>query len=640
MAAKRDKHRQALWDKWQTLTGEAADALRLHIDELFYEIRQSACDQLSEDASRFSRMGTSDENIYTHLADIMSTYHKAVKVASRYRGSPTVYALLYGLCEVLNSRLREFDEVNNGINGSITYATDDISEEDEENETSALQINPIALEKHSIVDGAIAYTARQIHNYATEFAAQLQTTHTEKWNSLCMGLLGVGEFVPIELTKSHPEIYNYYKEGLRFALNGLDDLHVRKMAHFYMELIGREWEELSNIIHVQVLALERTDTQVSDPIVQNVLNPLRQVYQKTGSFMLELKSLQTQQQSPKTVKNPLAREFDVFSVALSKSVTNIHPTTPTIETFFRELYAETDALYGLFHVEFMKAAYQLQREISAELLLAEEVTEAFEKAVSDLINISAYLTNKEKTEINTTDKVEESDKSHEENQKENEIQKSIFDGVVETIEIKVESLHESIKTFNKEGLELIKAFSDEKPNIPDEQREIINSRIRNVWLSTPPADFEDMDAFFEVCMESDIFNDCRMRVQKQVCNYIEKAKKIILRFDKEVVLYEICTYEEILTHSVSRLRDSITEEISHAVEILDRTSFALEVILKKNNITAIRPEPHDLFNAQEHEVLVAEKMDGFNKGEIIKMINSGYRQKDQVLLRANVIAAR
>jgi len=47
-----------------------------------------------------------------------------------------------------------------------------------------------------------------------------------------------------------------------------------------------------------------------------------------------------------------------------------------------------------------------------------------------------------------------------------------------------------------------------------------------------------------------------------------------------------------------------------------------------------------MFNPKEHEVLMAESNADFKKGEIVKVMNSGYRRKDLILLRANVIAAR
>jgi len=112
----------------------------------------------------------------------------------------------------------------------------------------------------------------------------------------------------------------------------------------------------------------------------------------------------------------------------------------------------------------------------------------------------------------------------------------------------------------------------------------------------------------------------------------------LLKFKRETVLYEVSTYEEILLYSVSRLR--LDEAHEAAVATADETLHMLEILLKKNNIQVIRPQPHDTFNAKEHEVLMAENSPDFKKGEIIKLMNSGYRQKDTVILRANVIAAR
>jgi molecular chaperone GrpE (heat shock protein) len=80
--------------------------------------------------------------------------------------------------------------------------------------------------------------------------------------------------------------------------------------------------------------------------------------------------------------------------------------------------------------------------------------------------------------------------------------------------------------------------------------------------------------------------------------------------------------------------------VKKAVERLDETLYTLEMLLKKNNIVPIKPQPHEQFNGREHEVLVAERMEGFGKGEIIKLLNSGYRYKDAIIMRANVIAAK
>ena len=46
---------------------------------------------------------------------------------------------------------------------------------------------------------------------------------------------------------------------------------------------------------------------------------------------------------------------------------------------------------------------------------------------------------------------------------------------------------------------------------------------------------------------------------------------------------------------------------------------------------SVDKKPHDF---------LTEMNDEFNKGEIIKLINSGYKHDDVVLIRANEIAAR
>jgi len=596
--AKRDEQRKQLWDKWQHLAGTADNALRLYVDEIFLNLRERACDQLSEDTLLFSRLGTSDENIYTHLMDLMDVYHKTVGLAQEYQGSPTILALLQGLCEVLNSRLREFDEEKNG--------------------------NPVTQEKHSIMDGAILYTARKIEHYATSYSAELQSSVL--WNALRTSVVA-GMPIEIDIGDTLEGIYGFYKDGLRYCLAGIDNLAARKVAYYYTELIIREWEELNNIIRVQVLALEATDgtSAGADPRVQAVLNMLREAYQQLTPVVYNLyKTLNMQEPAPRT---PPARVFETFSKELMAVIPKFNGSQETIKEkseFFDALREEAASLVGQFRVDYMKAAYRLQRLISTEILLAEEITEVFVKIelpeVPDIAEDTVDLLNLTAEEM--------------------EAQKSILSGIKETVEIKIESLKESIAEFSKDGMTAVQNFAGEKPKIPESDRLEACVEVCNAWNSSPPINFEEVDVFFDMCIGSEIFEVCRARVNKQVDSHIERVNKLVLRFKKEIVLYEVCTFEEILTHSVSRLRDSEWKFMNEVAILLDKTFDKLEVILKKNNISVIRPEPHDTFNAREHDILVAEQHEDFVKGEIIKRINSGYRQKDQIILRANVVAAR
>jgi molecular chaperone GrpE (heat shock protein) len=88
------------------------------------------------------------------------------------------------------------------------------------------------------------------------------------------------------------------------------------------------------------------------------------------------------------------------------------------------------------------------------------------------------------------------------------------------------------------------------------------------------------------------------------------------------------------------LRESDDEGTGRFTEAADKAWGGIAKVLRAHNIGLIKPKPKDMFDAKEHEVLTAEKHEGYKKGEIIKLINSGYRQNGEVLLRANVVAAR
>jgi molecular chaperone GrpE (heat shock protein) len=159
----------------------------------------------------------------------------------------------------------------------------------------------------------------------------------------------------------------------------------------------------------------------------------------------------------------------------------------------------------------------------------------------------------------------------------------ILAGIAETLAIKCDSLREAVRDFRDEIAAVSSAFAQEKQNAED---------------------------------------------------FFAQAQAIAARFTQQAVLHEAATFEEILTHSVPRITQAA------AADALRAASLELETILRKNNIETIRPQPHDAFNAKEHEVLVAEVCENFDKGTIIKVISTGYRGGGKVAIRANVVAAK
>jgi molecular chaperone GrpE (heat shock protein) len=563
MAAKTKRNIWTLWEKYKKAS---TGSLNECIDKNFSICSETVCAQISADAVSFSRLGDSDEAIYSHLVGLMGVYRRVIALADAHSfDSKTVTALVAGICEVLNSRLREF--------------------EDEKFEGD----NPITLEKTAIINETLKKSVSAIEELRKNFAVGLCDVDLQEWD----------ESFDIILRGNFYEMYSVYREGLRSCLSGIDDLHSRKTARFFTQLIEREWEELGNIIKVQVVALEDAGKDSQTPVIPSILDALREAYQQMGPVIEKL-------QRPEPPKKPMPlRALENFESELLAALENSCSQLPGRKNFYAALDVETMIL--LDAIDYKKAAYGFQRVVSAKVLLAEEVTDVFEK-ISLLKNFEELP----------------------------DAEREILSGISETIQIKISGLRESIQSFAKQGGDIIKNFSAEKNNSSD--YESVIKDVRAAWLKNPPQDEASIPAFFEGCAE--IFAPFRERAEKQISLYTQFLEKATFRFKKEVLLYEICTFEEILTHSVPRLRGSRNDAVLTAALMLERTFGALEVILKKSNIEVIRPALKEQFNAKEHEILVAEKHDGFEKGEIIKIVTAGYRHKEQVILRANIIAAR
>jgi len=542
----RESERQALWLSWQTFANATRTQIEIEAGNFLASLKEAACVELQRSAARFATMGKNDEAIYVSLANLMDVYRHVAAL-------PTVEnPLMHGIIEVLTARVDEFDEKR-------------------ENDH-----NPIAAEKQHILQARAELLREQLADIECDPLAY----NLNKIGTLSENL--TSEFLP--------KIYPHFQKNLRLALAELGNLHTRTVAAQFTDLLAREWEELGNIIIVQVAALENAS---QDATVHEVLNILREAYQHLGPIVAE---------TQKILDTP-RRDGDGITLAEFSQAINIAPVNIIVpeSDFVALLTAEVEALPLLdnFKTDFDQATYQTQHAINIDKLLADGITQVFENLRPSLGQIPY----------------------------EGETQQAILKGIEETVAIKIDSLHDSISQFEADATQLMTKFAEERPAISDAERKQLAATACTAWLNSPPC---DADTFFTQILTNDQLN-IKHRVDKQISNLAEKAEKFLFRFKKDVLLYEVCTYEEILTHSAARLPDAAALFAAHA---------ELEMLLKNNNITPISPAPHEPFNAFEHEVLVAEKQDGFNKGEIIKVINTGYRGADKVIVRANVIAAR
>lgn len=501
--------------------------------------------KMSEESEKLSRLGKSDEEIYTHCARLMSSYSETISLYEQFRReivSPEVVEIIDGIITVLVSRLREFE---------------DISESGSD--------NPITEEKQAIISRALVRMEDSI-----------------------TGALPTSE-----------SLYESYISHLNECRSQLNDLNNRGKLQLYLALMEDEWEILSTIIKIQVGVLEMAVSHAIDGAlekiaVHKILSILREAYQHFGRACTEVSAVFHHLDVAADEWKP--EPYEKFEAFVSEQSERAGAHDPRLATLKAELDQEVDAIFGRLKLDFFKLIYRFRRMVNDDLMLAAEMTDIF-------IKLSEFWPESD-TEGEGAD---------------------ILRGIAETVEIKIEGLRESSGQIKTDAFGLIQEFSDTHDIAPtDDEKSEAKAFAWREWDQEPDS--------------LPIFTERSQNLAKESARFQEILEKRLAKFKREILLYEVSTYEEIIFYSVSRLRES--GGFDEAVNLAADTMQNLEILLKKNNIEVIRPAPHEPFNPKEHEVLMAEPSPDFNKGEIVKLMNSGYRQHNTILLRANVIAAR
>ena len=578
--------RTFLLREWEEISRVAKSAFCEEFNTWFIKSRQKVLHLFTTHSIQFARLN--DETVYSKLLELMGVYRKIVLEARIEIGlSPNAKELIDGICEVLTSRLSQFfAKCPSGLG------------------------SPVRVEKISIIENALlVFLEKFVHEETAQPDQIIQRKAKSRTlpssQSVAAKWQHEKQNTEVALSQFIKKMYEIYTEELLNCLSSLDDLHSRKVAGFFMDLLEREWEELGNIIKVQVGALEEyiKDSGAAIPVA-NVLGMLREVYQNLGPVIEDYKKLLTSQRAhPKDFIS-----FRDFSVCFGELAAEIKSDTDNFTKLLNEeVKKEAEKLLS----GFSKAAYNVKRMASGDIFLAGEIKQIF-------LNLFERLKYLEENAGN-----------------------QILSGICETIEIKIASLAESISDFEDSSEKLIKEAGQMAQTFvfPGELIERVQGAVFVGWQNSTP-DEDSVDVFFEKCLGGSEFLPLREHMDKMVGNLIQKVEKSLLGFKREVLLYEICTFEEIITYSAVKLEASEDESVVSAAHLLKDVFKEIETILKKNYITVIRPSVRSEFNPREHEVLVAEKHEGFNKGQIIKVLTAGYYYKDSVILRANVVAAR
>lgn len=384
---------------------------------------------------------------------------------------------------------------------------------------------------------------------------------------------------------------NYaYENNLFECFNVINDMENREKMNHYNNVLEEEREILSSIIKVQINALEKLCvTDEERDIMIDILKPIREVYQHTNKkfdeLFLEIKMIEPMlnisfQNDNKNIQNLIENTFKNLKI-MNKN--NYKKYNESIRNYI-----------SLFCKKEKKI---VKNKVENANIFSEIVSEKFKKLCEYIRQNKQCLENVEGDKI--IDGILESLSIKQENIEEKGQFIKNVDKIIQLIEKKAENIENINEIFNEKN--------DEKNNIFEK----INNFVKN--------------------------NKKNIKIDEKINEFV----KSIDEFIKNTILFEISTFQEIIYYSVTRLREIENADIKNLVKEIDMAEKDIEKALISYDILLIRPMPHDMFNAKEQEIIVAEKTNKFMKGEVVKVINCGYKTKDEMVIkRATIIAAK
>jgi len=523
-----------------------------------------------------------DEKIYDYYKSLIKYYKNAMKIYDSNKSkfvSDKVIKILNGLYDVIFSLINQFDDAEKLV------------VKNKKNQ------NPIYIEKRKIIEENTKFLFNDIdkigNNYIINYDYDI---NSEFENELYQNII-------LNIAK---ELYDIYIEYANKFVVKINDIENREVAGFYYELLKEEKTDLQSVIKIQIDVLEKErQSEEEKKIVQSILSNLREGYQYLNKNINELEQLFKFTNSKsiikicefKDFKIYIVESFDLKKISCNKKTDYIDKNNEFKNSSFNFICNYVKYIVN----ENLQDIDNIKDSIENVLKLTNKLIDVF----FDLVNYSDI--NKDKF-VN----VEFND---------------IILGINESIKIKTESLKENKECIQKEFDILLNNYKSETINISDEELKDIYDYFFNNLSNDSNIELYITDYF-------------REKIKRKKSKQIDIVYKKIMQFKREQILFEISTFEEILNYSVSRLRNSQNDIIKEYVDYVDKLVENIKLILNDYGIKTICPNQHDIFNGKEHEVIIAEKNDDFKRGEIIKVMNNGYKQDDVVILRANVIAAK
>lgn len=448
--------------------------------------------------------------------------------------------------------------------------------------------NPIAYERMVIISGGILRIKQLILN------------ETEGDYGQC----NIGNHITkaelIEYLNNH--VNEFFKRSLPQVYEVIDDtiqsLAIREAARPYLESMLEQKKMLETLVLVQIdLIEERLKGNEANELANDLIGILQEIYQQTLTVEHKIKLGQEDSVSAEDIIDMRAIEAIIEDHLLSKtsSVTHLlQRVADNRQDSLRDLLNKvTDELDKLT----LQTISDIKKASAPYQFLSCQILELFGDAVEQLSKIELVY--------------------------QSEVGEKIAKGILETMLLK----HEVIK----------------------EKDTVYQMSKKDVSISEEKKLF-DIRSEFEAKAENilneaiDGSNEGFLTIQERFQKKVDAIKISHINHDmaylRKDLLFELRSFDEIVKHSVEKLIEYEESSAEALVKVMKYVYDQSRKILNRNGILFLEPDPHERFDGKLHEIMLAEQVEGYAKGEVIKCQNIGYIKDGYVIMRANIVAAR
>ncbi|NLL70058.1 MAG: nucleotide exchange factor GrpE [Epulopiscium sp.] len=629
---------------WENTLGTFDEIMIEEIKSCFFSIRVKIIIKILQHFHKDHRLAMHDQEIFPFLEQLMCQYKRIINDYTVREGTIGERECI----EESDTKRDEEQEVTDIIEGMMSLL---LSEYQQFYENGKLGINPIQLEKEKYISYGKQDFISKLQKIEQDFIQQWVQEKNQKrvfkqqWmqknreNQKEIYMEQIQQLYDSIWNQCSQSIYTLYQSSTIEGMEQMDDFNKRPMLHFYYEFAQNQKSTLESICSIQLQALKRKMREGNHEIsfsktIEQLIHSIQALYIQT-------------QEKIYFWEQGFKKGIDPKEKIMGLSSFHEYIQKEGIEKYLQDKEGMTIERIEEYWTKFQEAfqCFQIHWEIIAksyEEFFSQWVQKESHHWKEEIVTEEERYEQMLKNILEAFQQFQEYYKEQEPILLETEY-KDIFMGIDETLSIKIQSIEEQ----HEEWKAQIQKYGEKNNEEMTKKQMDLTLPLYQQWIQEEAVYQGDTPfrlSFLEYVFKKDQEEGYMKKEQDQ---WMERKKnvqqqwvKMVTRHLKNNLLFEMSTFEEILHYSISRLRGETEKSIQQYVDKMDELTQNLHNALEAYGITFITPKPHEKFNGKEQEVLLAEENEAFQKGEVIQCINTGYKYQDQVLLRANVIAAR